>query len=128
MQHLWVRGCPLIEVLSKVGEQIRREERSGHLSVIPFRREVSIEVFLVGVPVQVHPARVAPNVNVAAMGNRPDQGGFSAPVLSHKKTDGRSETKASGFSKDLLVKGVVVSRGVFFGMKYYFLEMHDKIP
>jgi hypothetical protein len=76
----------------------------------------------------VKPVRVTPDVDVAAMGNCPEQRGFTGSVFPYKKSDGRFETKASCPSKDLLVEGVIVPCGVFFGVKYYFLEMHEKIP
>jgi len=76
----------------------------------------------------VKPVRVTPNVNVAAVGNGPEQRGLAGPVFSYKKSDGTFEAKTPCFSKDLLVKRVIVPGGVFFRVKYYFLEMHDKIP
>jgi hypothetical protein len=127
-QHLRVRGCPLVQVLGKVGEQIRRKERSGHLSVIPLRRDISIEVLLVGVRVQVHPVGVAPNVNVTPVGDRPDQGGFAAPIFTDKKSHWSAEDNPLGEMKDFVIEGIIVPGRIFLRVKYYFLEMHDKIP
>jgi hypothetical protein len=75
----------------------------------------------------VHPVGVAPNVNVAAVRDRPDQGGFAAPILPHKKSHWRAEHNPLGEMKDFVIERIIVPGGIFLRMKHYFLEMHRKI-
>jgi hypothetical protein len=109
-------------------KKIRGEKRTGHFPVGPLGGDITIEQFLVRVFLVVKALRIPPDVNIASMGNGPEQRRFAGAVFPYKKSDGRPETKTSGFSEDLLVKGIVVFGRVFFRVKHYFLEMHDKIP
>jgi len=108
-----------------VGEQIRREERSWHLSVIPLRRDIPIQELLIGVRVQVHPVGVAPNVNVAAVRDRlirVDLPLHSPPQKSHW----RAEHNPLGEMKDFLIERIIVWWDIPQD-EALFPEMHRKI-
>jgi hypothetical protein len=55
-------------------KEVRGEKRTGHLPIGPFSGNIPIEQLLVRVILIVKPVRVTPDVNIAALGNGPEQG------------------------------------------------------